>query len=321
MKKKILIVTTGGTIAMKKNSPFGVIPDDEFVEQLRVFPNLEDVAEIVVHEFMNAPSPFITPQKMLELSQYIDQEIIKFDGVIVTHGTDTLVETAYFLDLVLKTEKPVVFTAAMRSNSELGLDGPRNIVGAVRVAAYDQSHGRGVLIVLNDEIDAARDVVKSDSGKTDSFVTPNFGLLGIIDPDKIIYYRRLENREKIHTDCIETNIDLIKCVSNMDDRFIEASIERKAKAIILEAFGRGNVPRSLVPAIKKALKAGILIFLTSATVTGRVLPEYGYEGGGAYLQKLGVISGDDLKGIKMRIKLMILFGKYQDPELVREYFM
>ena len=319
MNKKILIITTGGTIAMKLNSSFGVVPNDEFVQRLKTFPHIDQLAHIEVYEFANIPSPYISPTQMLKLAKLVEEKIIEFDGIVITHGTDTLEETAYFLDLVLITNKPIVFTAAMRSNSELGLDGPRNIVGAVRVASDDQSRGKGVLVVMNDEIDSARDVVKTDSGKTDSFVTPSYGILGIVDPDRIIFYRDSIIKERIPTDIIETNVDLIRCVSGMDDRYINTSIEKEVKAIVIEAFGRGNVPKQIVPAIQKAVDQNIIVTIVSRTHTGRVLPEYGYEGGGKALQGLGAILGEDLKGPKMRIKLMILFGKYKDPEIVKEY--
>ena len=321
MKKKILIITTGGTIAMKHNSPFGVIPNDEFAKQLCSLPQLEEIAVINVFEFSNIPSPFMDPNKMLELAKTIDRKIINYDGVVITHGTDTLEETAYMLDLILKTNKPVIFTAAMRSNSELGLDGPRNIVGAVRVAGEDRSSNRGVLVVMNDEIDSARDVVKTDSSKTDAFISPSLGLLGVVDPDKIIFYRKSEEHEKVITDSIEPNIDLIKCCSGMDGRFIESSIQNGAKAIVVEAFGRGNVPKTIIPSLDKALANDILIILVSRTYTGRVLAEYGYEGGGLYLQKKGVLLGGDLKGPKMRIKLMALFGKYNNATDVKNYLL
>ncbi len=321
MKKKILIITTGGTIAMKHNSPFGVIPNDEFAEHLRSFTQLKEIAAIDVDEFSNIPSPFMDPHKMLGLAKTIEKKIKNYDGVVITHGTDTLEETAYMMDLILKTNKPVIFTAAMRSDSELGLDGPRNIVGAVRVAGADRSSNRGVLVVMNDEINSARDVVKTDSGKTDAFISPSLGLLGIVDPDKVIFYRKSEENEKILTDSIEPNIDLIKCCSGMDGRFIEASIRNCAKAIVIEAFGRGNVPKTIIPSLEKALGNNILIVLVSRTYTGRVLAEYGYQGGGLFLQKKGVLLGGDLKGPKMRIKLMALFGKYNDANDVKNYLL
>lgn len=321
MKKKILIITTGGTIAMKHNSPFGVIPNSQFVEHLKSFPQLEEIAIIDVYEFTNIPSPFMNTDIMLKLAQTIDDKIQKYDGVVITHGTDTLEETAYMMDLILKTKKPVIFTAAMRSGSELGLDGPRNIVGAVRVAGADRSSNRGVLVVMNDEIDSARDVIKADSSKTDAFISPSLGLLGIVDPDKITYYRKAEIHEKIITEKIESNIDLIKCCSGMDGRFIDSSIQNGARAIVVEAFGRGNVPKTILSSLYKALEKNILIVLVSRTYTGRVLPEYGYEGGGFFLNKKGVLFGGDLKGPKMRVKLMALFGKYNNVDDVKNYLL
>jgi L-asparaginase len=319
MKKRVLIITTGGTIAMKFDKNFGILPNDELIEMLHSFPQISEVAKIKVHQFTNVPSPYVTPEIMLKLAKLVQQKSHDHDGIVITHGTDTLEETAYFLDLVLDSPKPVVFTAAMRSGSELGLDGPRNIVGAVRVAIDDQSHTRGVLVVMNDEIDAARDVVKTDSGKTDAFETPAYGLLGVIDPDRICYYRNRIIKEYIPADKIETNVDLIKCVAGMGTHHLETSIDNNVKAIVLEAFGRGNVPRTIIPSIKRAIDRNILVIVTSRTYTGRVLPEYGYEGGGKSLKKLGVILGNDLKGTKMRLLVMVLFGYLEDPEKVKEY--
>jgi L-asparaginase len=258
---------------------------------------------------------------MMRLVRFVEDKIEDYDGVVITHGTDTLEESAYFLDLVLETQKPVVFTAAMRSGSELGLDGPRNIVGAVRVASCPEATGKGVLVVMNDEINAARDVVKTDSGKTNSFITPSYGLLGTIDPDRVIFYRQSTKMEKIKTKEIESNIDLIRCVSGIDGRYIECSLQHHAKAIVIEAFGRGNVPPTMVEPIKKAIAQNVLVVVVSRTYTGRVLPEYGYKGGGSMLQRMGVILGEDLKGHKMRIKLMVLFGKYKSVEKVKKYLL
>ena len=304
---------------MKQNSPVGVVPNNEFAKHLKAFPNLTNVAAIDVLEFSNVPSPYISPHDMLSLSKLVDEKSEEYDGIVITHGTDTLAETAYFLDLTLTTQKPVVFTAAMRSGSELGLDGPRNIVGAVRVAGTSRSVNKGVLVVMNDEIDSARDVVKSDSGKTDAFVTPAYGLLGIIDPDKIIYYRESTNLEKITTEDVENCVDIIKCYSGSDGKFIETSVNSGAKAIVIEAFGRGNVTREMLPAIEKAVENNIVVVASPGTYTGRVIPEYGYPGGGNYLQRKGVILGGDLKATKMRIKLMVLFGKYNDPNKVKQH--
>jgi len=321
MKKNCLIILTGGTIGMKMSDSLGVVPTNEFAGFLKSFPQLNSIANVEVLEFSNIPSPYMTPQKMFELAQLIDLKSIDFDGVVVTHGTDTLEETAYLCDLVLTTRKPVVFTAAMRSGSDLGLDGPRNIIGGVRVACHHDSVDKGVLVVMNDEIHTARDVVKSDTGKIDSFISMGYGPLGIVDPDQVFYHRQTLNRESVWTDKLETNIDLIKATAGMDGRYIHCSIEKGAKAIVIEAMGRGNLPDYLEEDIKQAIDKGVLIVLTSRAYTGRVLPEYGYDGGGKHLQSLGVILAGDMQGMKARLKLMALFGKYQDPEIVRKFFL
>ncbi len=321
MKKKILIITTGGTIAMKYDSEKGVIPSDELISFLKTFPQLDAVATIDIHEFSNIPSPYMTPDMMFDLAKFIDIKIVDYDGIVITHGTDTLEETAYMLDLVLTTRKPVVFTAAMRSGDDLGLDGPRNIVGAVRVSAHADSIDKGVLVVMNDEIHIARDIVKVDTGRVDSFESPGFGILGYVDSDDIIYHRQTLHRENVWTDKLDTNVDLIKAVSGMDDSFFQTVLNKKSRGLIIEAFGRGNLPPNLVPIICDIIKNNTIVVIVSRAYTGRVLPEYGYAGGGKDLLSKGVIFGGDLKGQKARIKLMCLLGKYQKPDIVKKFFL
>lgn len=319
--KSILIILTGGTIGMKSSGSLGVVPTNELSDFLRQFPQLKNVANVEVYEYLNLPSPHITPQMMMDLASLIDIKMMDYDGVVITHGTDTLEETAFLCDLVLTTRKPVVFTAAMRSGSELGLDGPRNIIGAVRVASHPESSDKGVLVVMNDEIHTARDVTKSDTGKVDSFISPGFGPLGNVDPDIVVYHRATLYRENVWTQAIDTNVDLIKAVAGMDGRHIEASVTSGAKAIVIEAMGRGNLPVQTLSAIKKAIDKEILIVITSRAHTGRVLAEYGYEGGGKHLHDMGAILASDMQGIKVRLKLMALFGKYSDVQSVKKFFI
>lgn len=321
MKKEILIILTGGTISMKAKGTLGVVPSSELGDLLLEFPQLESVAKVEVLDYMNIPSPYVTPDMMLELARLIDIKIIDYDGVVITHGTDTLEETAFLCDLVLTTRKPVVFTAAMRSGSDVGLDGPRNIIGAVRVASHHDSVDKGVLVVMNDEIHTARDVVKSDTGKVDAFRSTGYGPLGSVDPDTIVYHRNALYRENVWTDRLDTRVDLIKAVAGMDGKHIQSSVAGGAKAIVIEAFGRGNLPQYLVGDIQAALDKNVLVVISSRTYTGRVMAEYGYEGGGKHLESLGCILAGDLKGAKVRLKLMALFGKYQDPDLVKRFFL
>ncbi len=321
MKKKILIITTGGTIAMRYEQDTGVIPSDDLVNFLQSFPQLSIVADITIHEFSNIPSPHMTPEAMFKLGKFIDISIVDYDGIVITHGTDTMEETSFLLDLILTTRKPVVFTAAMRSGNDLGLDGPRNIVGAVRVAAHPNSIDKGVLVVMNDEIHTARDVIKVDTGRLDSFESPGYGPLGIVDLDDVIYNRQTLHRESVWTDKLDKEVDLIKVTSGMDGRYIKASIDNGAHGLIIEAFGRGNLPPTMLPEIKNAISKNIIVIAVSRAYTGRVLPEYGYSGGGKDLMKSGVLLGGDLRGPKARIKLMCLLGKYENPELVKKFFI
>jgi len=317
--RHILIVMTGGTIAMKDYPNRGIVPTSEFTDFLRSFPQLNRVAMVDTYEYSNIPSPYMTPQKMFELAKLIDLKILDYDGVVVTHGTDTLEETAFLCDLILTTRKPVVFTAAMRSGSDLGLDGPRNIIGAVRVASNYEAMDKGVLVVMNDEIHTARDVVKS--GKVDAFTSPGYGALGTVDPDKIVFHHLSLHREQVWTEQIDTNVDLIKSCAGIDGKFVQCAVENGARAIVIEALGRGNLPLEILPAIQETLDKGVLVVICSRTTTGRVLPEYGYEGGGKHLQDLGCILASDMKGIKARLKLMALFGKYHDAGMVKRFFL
>ncbi len=306
---------------MKSSGNTGVVPSTEFAQFLRQFPQLSSVAHVDVMDYLNVPSPYMTPQMMFDLAKLIDLKIIDYDGVVITHGTDTLEESAYLCDLVLTTRKPVVFTAAMRSGSDIGLDGPRNIVGAVRVASHHESMDKGVLVVMNDEIHTARDVVKSDTGKVDAFISMGYGPIGNVDPDMVVYHRSTLYRESVWTDQLDTRVDLIKAVSGIDGRYLRCSVDSGAVAIVMEAFGRGNLPKDIVQDIKAVIDANILMVIASRTYTGRVLPEYGYDGGGKHLHEMGAILAGDMRGVKVRLKLMALFGKYHNADVVRRFFL
>jgi len=306
---------------MNYQKDVGVVPSDELINFLNSFSGIQEVADISIYEFSNIPSPHMTPIRMFALAKYIDKNVNNYDGVVITHGTDTLEETAFLCDLVLTTRMPVVFTAAMRSGNDIGLDGPRNIVGALRVASHTNSIDRGVLVVMNDEIHTARDVVKVDTGRIDSFESPGYGPIGYVDSLEVIYHRHVLMRETVWTNKINPAVDLIKATVGMDGRYIEASIAAKARGIVIEAFGRGNLPPAVIPSIECAIKQEIVIVIVSRVYTGRVMPEYGYKGGGKELEQLGAILGSDLRGPKARIKLMCLLGKYDDIEMIRKFFI
>jgi len=320
-KKKVLVITTGGTIAMKKEKGAdGASPALSGKELIELIPGIVDIADIDLVEFSNIPSPSMTPEMMFELSKLVTSKIDDYAGVVITHGTDTVEETSFLLFLTLETKKPIVFTAAMRSNEETGLDGPRNLLNAVRVVCSESSYDRGVMLAVNDEIFSVREVYKSSTNLTNAFDAPHYGRLGMIDADRIVYYKKPEYRYKYITEKLESNVDLIKLCAGMSRKFIDCSIDTGVKGIIVEAFGRGNVSPEIQDGIDRAVRAGIPVVITSRVPCGRVLGVYSYKGGAKKLEKLGAIMGGDLNSEKARLMLMVLLGMGKTIEEIKYSF-
>ena len=306
--KKIAIIFNGGTISMKIDEKIkAAVPSLSAEEIMSMIPGVEEYAEIEAYTFSSMPSPHMTLETMLKLSKFTTELVERedIDGVVITHGTDTLEETAYLLDLTVKTKKPVVVTGAMRSGSELGYDGPFNLATSICTAISDEAVGRGVLVCFNGELNSASEVTKANSMALNAFRTPNFGPIGIVDNDNVIFYRDANHLEKYDVSKIEKQVALIKCVVDMDSSYIDYLIEKGCGGIVIEALGRGNVPPKMVDGIKKATELNIPVVVVSRCFEGRVFESYGYEGGGKQLKDLGVIFGDTLPGQKARIKLIL----------------
>ncbi|HNW46305.1 MAG TPA: asparaginase [Thermotogota bacterium] len=319
--KNIVIVTTGGTIAMKK-LPAGVDITPEGNQEIMELEGLTNLAQVKMVEFANLPSPHMSPQLMWQLSRRIQGLVDRdeVDGIVVTHGTDTLEETAYFLDITVLTKKPIVLTAAMRNINELGTDGPRNIFSSIRVACSTQAIGAGAVVCLNDEIHAAREVNKTYTSNVATFESPGFGPLGIVDEDGVFFFRKSTVRYHIPTTKIEPHVALLKTYTGDLGEFIDYAVDKGYKGIVLEGFGRGNVPDTIINSLKTAIQHQVAVVLVSRAYKGRVLDIYSYEGGGAYLKKMGVILAHEQTGQKARIKLMVVLGKTSHIEEIRGYF-
>ena len=306
--KKIAIIFNGGTISMKIDEKIqAAVPSLSAEEIMSMIPGVEEYAEIEAYTFSSMPSPHMTLETMLKLSKFTTELVERedIDGVVITHGTDTLEETAYLLDLTVRTKKPVVVTGAMRSGSELGYDGPFNLATSICTAISDEAVGRGVLVCFNGELNSASEVTKANSMALNAFRTPNFGPIGIVDNDNVIFYRDANHLEKYDVSEIKKQVALIKCVVDMDSSYIDYLIEKGCGGIVIEALGRGNVPPKMVDGIKKATELNIPVVVVSRCFEGRVFESYGYEGGGKQLKDLGVIFGDTLPGQKARIKLIL----------------
>lgn len=321
--KKIAVIFNGGTISMKVDEKLkAAVPNLSGEQIMSMVTGIESYAEIETYTFSSLPSPHVTPKMMMELSKMIQDLLSREDisGVVTTHGTDTLEETAYFLDLTLNSLKPVVITGSMRNSSELGYDGPANLAAAICTAASQKSMGRGVLVCLNDEINCASEVTKEHSMHLNTFKSPEFGPVGIVDSNEPIYYRDNLNKQKILTNEFEGNVELIKACAGMDGKFIDFAVKEGAKGLVIEGTGRGNLPPLMAKAVASAMGKGIIVILVTRCYKGRVLDSYGYEGGGKELRKAGIIFGDRLPGQKARIKLMLALGKTSNKDEIREIF-
>lgn len=323
MKKRIAVIFTGGTISMKVDERLAAaIPALSSEEIMSMVTHIDKVADIDIINFGSYPGPHMTPKLVWELSQLVKKTLRRddIDGVVVTHGTDTLEETAYFMDLYIESTKPIVMAAAMRNGSELGYDGPSNLSAAICTAISPESQSKGVLIVLNNEVNSAREATKSHTLSLDTFKSLEFGPLGIVDNDEVIFYRNITRQEHIDTECFVEEVELIKTYSGITSRFMEFAINQGTKGFVIEAMGRGNVPPSMVPGIEKAIANNIPVVMVSRCPMGRVLDSYGYPGAGKVLHEMGVILGGNLNGQKARIKLMLALGYTQDMEKIKWLF-
>ncbi|SFC72207.1 asparaginase [Clostridium uliginosum] len=321
--KKVAVIFNGGTISMKVDEKIkAAVPSLSGEDIMAMVTGIQGHAEIENHTFSNLPSPHMTPKLMLELSNLVQELLNREDisGVVITHGTDTLEETAYFLDLTLKTDKPVVVTGAMRSSDELGYDGPFNLATSICTAISSSAKNRGVLVCFNGELHSAREVTKENSMALNAFSTPNFGPIGIVDNNKVIFYRNSPESIHMKIEDVKKDVALIKCAAGMDSSFIDFAIDKGYDGIVIEALGRGNVPPSMVSGIKCAIERNIPVIIVSRCFEGRVFESYGYEGGGKNIRNFGAIFGDMLAGQKARIKLIIAINYTDNITDIREMF-
>lgn len=321
--KNILVVFTGGTFSMMLDEKTGgAVPRFSGKELLRKIPEAKKLAKITCYDFGKYPGPHMTPELMFKLSQTINKIISKkkFDGVIVTHGTDTLEETAYLLDLTIKTEIPIVVIGSIKNSSEQDWDGPQNLIDAIYICLNQNCKNLGVLVCLNGEINAASEVTKIYTEQIDGFRSLDFGALGFVQNEKIILNRSPRKRETINTKKIITNVDLLTVYAGMDEKFFKYSADSKTKGLVVEALGVGNVPPAAFEGIKYVIEKNIPVVLVSRCPAGETLDIYGYPGAGKWLNKIGVIFADYLNGQKARIKLMLALGMTKDIEKLKKIF-
>jgi L-asparaginase len=326
---KIAVIGTGGTISgvgRDRLDLYEYATSGRFMhveEVIAGVPELPLVAEVVPIRYKNVGSTEIGPADWLALVGIIHQTAAAdpaVAGFVVTHGTATLEETAYFLNLTVKVAVPVVVVGAMRPFSALGTDSGLNLLNGVRVAGSPQARGMGVMVVLNDEINAARDVAKTSNYRVQTFVSRDFGLLGYADADVVKFYRRPLRRCAPDTEFDVSGIkelprvDIVPAYAGADATLVEAVVGAGAKGIISEGLPSGSPSPEQKKALRRAAEAGILVVQSSRAGSGRVIDD------SAALRDAGFVGADSLTPQKARILLMLALTVTTDRNEIRRIF-
>ena len=317
MPKKILVLHTGGTISMQADATGAVVTSQD--NPMNHVSNPLEGIEVHTLDFFNLPSPHIKPKHMLALYHKIKEDADNYDGVVITHGTDTLEETAYFLDTMKIPPIPIVLTGAMRSSNELGSDGVYNYLSALRVASDDKAADKGVLVVMNDEIHAAKYVTKTHTTNVSTFQTPTHGPLGLIMKQEILYFKTAEPRVRFTLEHIQGLVPIISAYAGMPDELIDMLDLEQLDGLVIQAFGAGNIPKETAQKLENLLQKGIPVALVSRCFNGIAEPVYAYQGGGVQLQRAGVFFVKELNAQKARLKLLIALNAGLKGQALKDY--
>jgi L-asparaginase len=322
-RARVAVVFTGGTISMRFDARAqGAVPSLSADDILAATRGIEDVADVASEQWGSFPGPHMTTERMWALRERLRALLAdaSIDGVVVTHGTDTLEESAYLCARSLPREKPLVFTGAMRAASDLGWDGPANLLDAARVAASPEARGYGALVVMNGRIFSASDETKAHTHLLDAFESPGLGPVGILDEDEVIFRRALSPQPPvIDPPALATPVDIVSAWAGADSRLLDAS-RADGKGVVLAALGRGNVPPDMVPGVERWIADGKPVVVSSRAQRGRVGDTYAYYGGGRTLQQMGAIFSGSRRPQQARIDLMLALGAGMDPDRIRAMF-
>lgn len=307
--KKVVLITTGGTIASKPNQTSGKLTSGAMTgEELASVCDLPGEIKIQIDSAFQKPSIHLNSEDWLTLKKKVEHyfQDDQVSGVVITHGTDTIEETAYFLDLTIDDPRPIVVTGSQRSLSDLGSDVYINLRHAIYSACSEELHDSGTVVVFNERIFAAKYVKKEHASNIQGFNAFGFGYLGIIDNDEVQVFQKPIKREYYKINNPLPKVDLVKCYSDADGTVIDALRNTEAKGIIIEGVGRGQVPPNMVPAIRRCIDDGMIIVITTASEEGAVYPTYDYDGSAYDLINHGVILGSDYDSKKARVKLAVM---------------
>ncbi len=303
------LVTTGGTIVSQIDAATGLaMPVLSGEALLALLPGISDAAAIEVHDFVRLASPQIEPRHWVGL-QALVQTLVKRDdiaGVVLTHGTATLEETAWFLDLTLHTDKPVVITGAQRNASEMDFDGPRNLLNALRICRCEAARGMGVLVALNDHINAAREATKTHTLDVETFQSGEWGYLGALVKERVVFHRKPTRR--LHLPLLAANLPAVEIVSmyaGASGALVRAAADGGARGLVVQAVASGHVNAAMFDAIVDVLQRGVAVVVATRIAKGGTRLGYGFAGSSQQLVQAGAVLSSDLSAWKARILLML----------------
>ena len=314
--RDVLILTTGGTIASRSDSPMMAGP-----ALVQAIPELADYANIDVEEFSVVGSSRMTPAHWLGLAKRINAIFSENDdlaGIVVTHGTDTLEETAYFLNMTLKFDRPVVMVGSMRSADEVSPDGPANLVNGVRVATDEHAVGQGVLVVFNEDISAARDVWKTDNRRVHTFDASNVGHIGTVDPDGVRFYHRSLQPHTTKSEFDISAVDALPDVAilsdftGIDEALVNAFGSREMDGLVVRTFAGGRMSAGMLAGLASLEPRGVPTVVTSRVPGGRIVAAPDYE--------FPAIVSNGQQDNKARILLMLALTKTSDLAEIQRMF-
>ncbi|HCY8337462.1 TPA: asparaginase [Staphylococcus aureus] len=319
--KHLLVIHTGGTISMSQDQSNKVVTND--INPISMHQDvINQYAQIDELNPFNVPSPHMAIQHVKQLKDIILEAVSNkyYDGFVITHGTDTLEETAFLLDLILGIEQPVVITGAMRSSNEIGSDGLYNYISAIRVASDEKARHKGVMVVFNDEIHTARNVTKTHTSNTNTFQSPNHGPLGVLTKDRVQFHHMPYRQQALENVNDKLNVPLVKAYMGMPGDIFSFYSREGIDGMVIEALGQGNIPPSALDGIQQLVSLNIPIVLVSRSFNGIVSPTYAYDGGGYQLAQQGFIFSNGLNGPKARLKLLVALSNNLDKAEIKSYF-
>lgn len=318
------LIATGGTIAMKLDPVTGAaVPALSGADLLAAVPGLDALATVDLLNLSNVPSAYMDPARWVALKRAVERALARpaVAGVVITHGTDTLEETAWFLDQTVEGDKPVVLVGAQRNASQPDFDGPRNLVAGIRTSIAPAARGHGVLVVMNDRICAARDARKAHTSAVEGFEAGEAGFVGVVDAEQVIFLRPPAARACIPLQGqLLPRVDIVPMYAGADGWLVDAAVQNGAEGIIIEALGIGNVNTEMYNAIVRAIAAKVTVVIASRVGQGRVRPLYGFTGGGHGLRQAGALFAGPLSAHKARITTMLALQAAMAPHELQALF-